>query len=80
MTDCRIGDCEAAARSKGLCAKHYMRVYRHGSPAVVLGHQEVGDMFDIDIISKHAQGSSMRQIAKDLNITRYHVARTINER
>jgi hypothetical protein len=35
MTRCTFADCPAPAVAKGLCAKHYMRLRRHGDPAKV---------------------------------------------
>ena len=32
---CAFPDCQAKAVAKGLCAKHYMRLRRHGDPAKV---------------------------------------------
>jgi hypothetical protein len=32
---CTVEGCEAHATVKGLCAKHYMRIRRHGDPNVV---------------------------------------------
>lgn len=34
-TPCTFPDCQAKAVAKGLCAKHYMRLRRHGDPAKV---------------------------------------------
>ena len=31
---CSIEGCTAPVLAKGLCGKHYMRVYRHGDPTV----------------------------------------------
>ena len=32
MKLCSVPDCGAAARTRGLCQKHYMRTRRHGDP------------------------------------------------
>lgn len=32
---CSVGGCEVVAKSRGLCATHYSRFRRHGSPEVV---------------------------------------------
>ncbi|WP_328545475.1 HNH endonuclease [Streptomyces europaeiscabiei] len=33
---CQIDDCEAAARKRGWCPKHYQRWRQHGDPSIVL--------------------------------------------
>ena len=35
MNKCTFPDCEAPAVARGFCAKHYMRLHRHGDPAKV---------------------------------------------
>jgi hypothetical protein len=33
--ECSVPGCTSAARSKGLCSKHYMRTRRHGDPNII---------------------------------------------
>lgn len=35
---CTVEGCGVKVYAKGWCQKHYMRVYRHGDPGIVLNH------------------------------------------
>lgn len=46
---CSIEECNRPLRSKGLCERHYWRLYKHGSPNIVLKRPRC----KIDWLEKH---------------------------
>lgn len=38
---CEIPDCHGKPKAKGLCSKHYGRLWRHGSPHITIGRPPI---------------------------------------
>ena len=74
---CKLRGCTSKSRSKGLCIKHYTRLWRHGSVDAVNGY--IKDVkHDRTIRFRYTVlGKSIRLISRELGISRHSVANAV---
>ena len=79
-TICGILDCSDKVRARGMCAKHYRRWFRSGTPGRL--HPRRGPTPDLDryreIALLRAEGHSLRSIAREFGITYQRVSQILH--
>ena len=77
---CKLRGCSDKSRSKGLCIKHYTRLWRHGSVDAVNGYIK-SVKHDRTIRFRYTVlGKSIRQISRELNVSRWSVSKAIKSK
>jgi len=75
---CGEPECDEDSRTKGLCAMHYTRLWRHGSTSAHNGHKVRDIALDGLIKFKSTVlGKSIRQIAREMDVSRWSVTKAI---
>lgn len=74
---CKETGCDSKPRSRGLCQKHYMRLYRHKDTKVASIHNPPTGLQAFFVVLNYMDDMSQRETAKTVGISRWQVAKIL---